>query len=147
MIEKPHYHVAAGVIWDNGKLLITKRPQGSHLEGLWEFPGGKQEEGETLERCLAREVEEELGLEVRVGKPLLTVKHEYQSKLITLHMFNCTSVVGEARALENQEIRWVLPQDLNRFTFPPPDLEVLELILGESNAEAACEPMPCGTEE
>ena len=63
--NKPHFHVTAGVVWKNGRVLIAKRPEGGHLEGYWEFPGGKQEKGESLKGCLEREIEEELGLKVR----------------------------------------------------------------------------------
>ena len=78
--KKPHFHVTAGLVWKNGRVLIAKRPEGSHLEGYWEFPGGKQEAGESLKGCLEREIEEELGLKVRADEALLTVDHEYQAK-------------------------------------------------------------------
>jgi 8-oxo-dGTP diphosphatase len=131
MDSKPHYDVAAGLIWKDGKLLITKRPRGTHLEGFWEFPGGKREKGESLTACLEREIKEELGLEVRSGKALLTVHHEYESKKISLHIFQCAPVSGEPRPLESQEVRWVAPTELRYHRFPPPDLQVLEFIQGK----------------
>jgi mutator protein MutT len=127
--RKPHFDVTAGLVWDKGRVLITKRPKGSHLEGLWEFPGGKKEDDEGLEDCMEREMEEELGLRVRAEEVLLTVHHEYQTKVISLHVFNCTSLEGEPRALQSQEIRWVDPKDLKRFSFPPPDMKVIEFLI------------------
>ncbi len=80
--HKPHYQVAAGLIWRDGKLLITKRPLGRHLAGLWEFPGGKQEGDESLEGCVEREIREELGVEIRAQKHFLTVHYEYETSII-----------------------------------------------------------------
>jgi len=126
--EKPYFHVTAGLIRSRGKLLITRRPRGSHLEGLWEFPGGKQEKGESLEHCLEREIREELGIKVRAEKALLTVDHEYDSISISLHVYDCTLPQGEPEALEGQEIMWVFPGELEKLTFPPPDREVIQFI-------------------
>lgn len=124
--KKPHYHVAAGLIWNKGNVLITKRPKGSHLEGRWEFPGGKQERGEGLIGCLEREIMEELGLRVKAEQPFMIVDHEYASKVISLHVFNCTIVAGEPRPLERQEIRWVSLSGLTEYDFLPPDTKVIE---------------------
>ena len=126
--KKPHYHVAAGLIWNKGNVLITKRPKGSHLEGLWEFPGGKQERGEGLTGCLEREIREELGLRVRAEQPFMTVGHEYAFKVISLHVFNCTIVVGEPRPLECQEIRWVPLSGLAEYDFLPPHKQVIKTL-------------------
>jgi mutator protein MutT len=131
--KKPYFHVTAGVIWKNGRVLIAKRPKGSHLEGLWEFPGGKQERGESLKDCLEREIEEELGLKVKVDKALLTVNHEYEAKGITLHVFSCIPLAGEPEALGCQQIKWVDPFDLKGFSFPPPDIEVIEYLINCRN--------------
>ena len=124
--DKPHFHVTAALIRQNGKLLITKRPEGGHLAGLWEFPGGKQEEGETLEACLEREIREELGVRVKVGLCLATAEHEYSSRRITLHLFQCVPLEGQPRGLEGQETKWIDPKDIRRYTFPPADLEIIE---------------------
>jgi mutator protein MutT len=128
--KKPHFHVTAGLVWSNGRVLIAKRPEGSHLEGLWEFPGGKQERGESLKDCLEREIDEELGLKVRVDNGLLTVDHEYEEKVISLHVFNCTPLSGGPKALDCEKIRWVDPFDLKKFSFPPPDVKVIEYLTG-----------------
>ena len=124
--DKPHFRVTAGLLWQNGMVLITKRPQGSHLAGFWEFPGGKQEVGETLEECLEREIKEELGVEVRAEKLLLTVDHEYENRIISLTLFLCALLSGEPKPLECEEMRWVHPEDLTQYRFPPPDEKIIE---------------------
>ena len=125
---KPHLQVTAGILRRNGRVLITKRPEGKHLAGLWEFPGGKQENGETLEACLKREIKEELDIEVRVDKHLYTVHHEYEDRRISLHLFLCTHLKGDLKPLDSQEIKWVLHEDLSQYHFPPPDLKILKLL-------------------
>ena len=129
MPKIPHYDVTAGLIWKEGKLLIATRPKGVHLEGFWEFPGGKQEEGENLKECLKREIGEELGIKIRVNEPFLTVDHEYPNKRISLHVFNCTWLKGEPVPLQRQETRWITLTDLSKFTFPPPDVKVIEALI------------------
>ncbi len=126
--RKPHIHVTAGLIWKNGRLLITQRPKGGHLEDYWEFPGGKQEKGESLTRCLEREIDEELGLKIRAAPVSLTVVHEYETKVISLHVLDCTILYGEPSAIECQDFRWVDPADIHRFEFPPPDIKVIEFL-------------------
>ena len=127
--KKPILHVTAGLIWKRGELLIAKRPKGVHLEGLWEFPGGKREEGESLKDCVEREIEEELGLKVRAVKELLTVEHEYTNNSVSLHVFHCTSPTGEPKCLQAQDIKWIEPAGLGKYTFPPPDEKVVEFLL------------------
>lgn len=127
--NKPHIHVTAGLICNDKKYLITKRPDGSHLEGFWEFPGGKQEAGESLRTCMEREVMEELGMEVKAEKLLLTVQHEYDTKLVDLHFFECECVKGSPKPFDGQEIRWVSPSDLKKYNFPPPDKKIVELLI------------------
>ena len=124
--RKPHIHVTAGLIRKNNRLLITKRPKGSHLEGYWEFPGGKQEKGESLEGCLEREIKEELGFKVRADHVSLTVAHEYETKEVSLHVLECTILEGEPMPIECQEFRWVNSSDFHKYKFPPPDMKVIE---------------------
>ena len=130
--SKPHIIVTAGLISKAGKFLISKRPEGCHLAGFWEFPGGKQEKNETLEECLKREIREELDIEIHIEKKVMTVHHEYDTKKVTLHFFNCTSLRGPLLARECQEIRWVDRKDLNKYRFPPPDLDVIQIIAPET---------------
>jgi mutator protein MutT len=122
--------VTAGLIWKEGRVLITKRLKGTHLGGFWEFPGGKQKSGESLNECLEREIEEEVGLKVRAAQAVLTVDHEYGAKVISLHFFNCISLPGEPRALQCQQVRWVDPAELGKFNFPPPDEKAIKYICG-----------------
>ncbi|MBN1275947.1 MAG: 8-oxo-dGTP diphosphatase MutT [Deltaproteobacteria bacterium] len=126
--KKPHYHVTAALIWSNGRVLITKRPEGTHLEGFWEFPGGKKEKGETLKDCLEREIKEELGIKVKAGRQVLSIDHEYHSKSITLHVFKCKILEGEPNAIQCQEIKWSDPAGLAELLFPPPDRKIVEFI-------------------
>lgn len=128
MQSKKQITVTAAIIWQDGKVLITKRPEGTHLEGMWEFPGGKKEEAETLEECIAREIKEELGVQVKPEKLLLTVNHEYETKIVDLHIFECALVNGLPVPMEGQDMKWVKPSDMSGYTFPPPDIEVIEFI-------------------
>jgi mutator protein MutT len=126
---KPHINVTAGLIIQEGNILIAKRPQGYHLAGLWEFPGGKQEPDESLAECLEREIKEELDIEIRAERLFMTVRHEYEKKIVSLHVFECTHLNGNPRGLEGQEIKWVKPSELRHYEFPPPDQEVIGLLM------------------
>lgn len=123
---KPHYHVCAGLICREGSFLISRRAKGTHLAGLWEFPGGKQERGEGLAACLERELKEELGIETAAGGRLLTVEHEYPDRRISLHVLPCRWLRGEPRPIQCQEVRWVKWPELLRLPFPPPDRKAIE---------------------
>ena len=122
----PHYHVTAAIIRRNDKVLITKRPKGSHLAGYWEFPGGKQEAGENLKTCLKREITEEIGMTVRVEGLFMQVAHAYPDKRISLHVFDCTPISGTPKTRQCSEMKWASLSDLEALTFPPPDLKVIE---------------------
>jgi 8-oxo-dGTP diphosphatase len=126
---KPHINVTAAIISRDGLILITKRLPGYHLAGLWEFPGGKQEPGESLEECLKREIQEELDIKIHVEKLFKTVRHEYEKKIVSLHVFECSFISGEPKAIECQEFKWVKPETLNQYEFPPPDVEIIELLI------------------
>jgi mutator protein MutT len=112
--------VVAAVIERHGKLLITRRREGAHLPGLWEFPGGKPEPGESLEDALRREIREELDAVVTVGERIETVEWQYPDKRVSLVFFRCR-VEGEPRPLEGQEMAWVRPTELARYEFPAAD--------------------------
>jgi 8-oxo-dGTP diphosphatase len=112
--------VVAAVIERAGRILIARRHAGSHLGGLWEFPGGKRQPGETPEAALVREVREELDAAVTVGELLDDVEWTYPEKTVRLLFFRC-ALEGEPRAAEGQEIAWVAPGDLDRYEFPPAD--------------------------
>lgn len=108
----PHYQVTAAVIQHGRSVLIARRPPNGLLGGLWEFPGGKQEPGETLPGCLKREIREELGIEIAVGEPFGVYRHAYTHFKVTLHAFLCTILSGEPAPLEASELRWIEMEDL-----------------------------------
>ena len=122
----PHYDVAAGIIWnDRGEVLIAQRPLNGLLGGLWEFPGGKQEAGETLPECLKRELREELAIEVEVGELFTVVRHGFTHFKITLHAFTCRYVSGEPQTIGVRDFAWVLPTALDQYSFGKADREVI----------------------
>jgi len=124
----PVIEVAAGLILREGRYLIARRKADSHLGGLWEFPGGKREAGESLTDCLQRELREELGIDVKGPVHFRMIRHEYPGKTVELHFFRCTIRRGEARALDCEEIRWVSPGELTNYEFPPADRPLLEVL-------------------
>ena len=126
--ELPHYDVTAAVIRQDDKVLITRRPLEGMLGGLWEFPGGKQEAGETLAECLQREMKEELGLEIEVGQPIITIKHSYTHFKITLHAFYCQLLNGQPQALGVADWRWVTLNEIDTLPFPRTDLKIIEAL-------------------
>jgi 8-oxo-dGTP diphosphatase len=125
---KQTIQVAAGLIKKDHRYLITKRPAGVHLGGCWEFPGGKQEPGESLEECLQRELKEELGIDITPGAPFHIIRHEYPEKLVELHFFCCTIRSGAPQILGCEEWRWVAAKDLSNYEFPPADRPIIEML-------------------
>ncbi len=128
----PHYDVTCGLIWNEvGELLITKRPDDALLGGLWEFPGGKQEPDESLPDCIARELKEELGIEVEVGDYYMQVKHAYTHFKITLHAFNCTikPTSPEPHCHECSGYQWVTIDQLQEFAFAKADRKIIAELL------------------
>lgn len=132
--------LAAIVEDDRGRLLVTRRLQGTHLAGLWEFPGGKCEPGETHEACLARELAEELGVQSVVGDEWLVTEHGYPDRIVRLH-FRRSRIVGEPQPLLGQEIRWIERGQLHTLAFPPADREMIAL-LSNDRGPAARPPAP-----
>jgi len=124
----PVVQVAAGLIIRDGRYLIARRRAETHLGGLWEFPGGKREPGESLEDCLHRELREELGIAVTAPAWFRTIRHDYPGKCVELHFFHCTISRGEARALDCEEVRWVTPGEMQAYDFPPADRPLLEAL-------------------
>lgn len=124
----PHYDVTAGLIRNgDGQLLIAKRLDDALLGGLWEFPGGKQEDGESLPECLARELQEELAIVVEVGAFFVKVKHAYTHFKITLHVFECTFLPegGAPQAIECADWRWIAEDELEQYAFSAADRQVI----------------------
>jgi mutator protein MutT len=118
-------NVVAAIIRENGRILITQRLDNVHLARLWEFPGGKVEATETLEAALQREILEELGVKIRVHREFFTIDHDYPTKSVRLHFFDCTVVEGDVQPLEVADMRWVKPQELTDYPFPPADTELI----------------------
>jgi mutator protein MutT len=117
--------VSAALLFRRRKLLITQRLAGGHLAGLWEFPGGKVEPGETFERCLARELREELAIEAAVHELVEEILHSYPEKTVRLRFFRCSLLSGEPQALQCQALAWVSQADLDLYSFPPADAQLL----------------------
>ncbi len=120
--------VAAGLILHQGRYLIARRKPGVHLAGFWEFPGGKRETGESFEECLRRELFEELSVLVQDPALFRVIRHAYGEKTVELHFYRCTIEEGEPAPLDCAEIRWVLPEELSQYTFPPADQPVIEAL-------------------
>ena len=128
----PHKVIGVAVIKnDQGELLIDRRRPDGLLGGMWEFPGGKVEPGESIEACIEREIQEELAIAIRVGPHLTTVDHAYSHFRVTLHVHWCDYVSGEPQPLECDEIRWVKPEDLNDYPFPKANEHIINAILNQ----------------
>jgi mutator protein MutT len=123
--------VAAGLLFREGRLLIAQRHRESHLGGLWEFPGGKREPKETFEAALVRELREELGVLVSVGRVIDTVEHVYPEKHVRIRFFLCTLKEGEPQAMECQNLRWIQQSELASHVFPAADAHLIEQLLSE----------------
>jgi mutator protein MutT len=127
--------VAAGLIRQEGRYLIARRKPGVHLGGYWEFPGGKREAGESLAECLQRELFEELSIRVDLPIPYRIVRHEYPERTVELHFFRCAIEQGEAAPVDCEEIRWVFPEELTYFEFPPADRVIIEALQQDATEE------------
>jgi 8-oxo-dGTP diphosphatase len=126
-IGNPQFiEVSAALIFRDGKLLITQRHAKSHLGGRWEFPGGKREAGETFEQCLVREIREELGVEIIVGKLFEDVSHTYPEKSVHLKFFLCKLLSGEPHPLDCAAVKWIDKSGLDAHEFPAADAQLLE---------------------
>ena len=138
-----HVEVVAGVIRDaRGRVLLARRTEGRDLAGLWEFPGGKHEPGESAEAALARELHEELGIDVEIGAPLINVPQRYPDKRLRLDVRGIAAWRGHARGLEGQALVWVPPQKLASYAMPPADRPVVAALL--QPAHYAVTPLPEG---
>ena len=124
--------VTAAVVERDDAFLVTRRQRGVHLEGYWEFPGGKCEAGESLAQCLRRELREELDTDATVGDEIFTVTHDYPDRSVELHFLSCR-LLGEPRPLLGQDMRWVLRAELTSLRFPPADDELIARLTGSTS--------------
>ena len=117
--------VAAGLVFREGQLLVTQRPAGGHLAGLWEFPGGKREGTETFVDCLHRELREELAIDVDVFEAVELLTHVYPEKTVRLEFYRCRWKAHEPQALGCAAFRWIRAADLDGLPFPAADARLL----------------------
>jgi len=127
--ERPHKQIAVGIVEKNGMVLIAKRRENQMLGGLWEFPGGKVESGESIEECLVREFKEEVDLDISVTRKLCEVDHAFTHFTITIHSYICSLKSGKAKPVSGSEIKWVLPEKLSEFPFPKANKVIIEKYL------------------
>ncbi len=122
--------VVAAVILREGKVLVTQRKRGGHLAGMWEFPGGKIEKGEEGRAALRREILEELGCRIVVGRRMCRVSYRYPGKSVRLDFYRCRLLLkgGKPRSMEGQKVRWIGCRLLGKLDFPPADKRILELL-------------------
>lgn len=123
---KKQVHVAVGVIKKGSEIFIAKRHDSQHQGGKWEFPGGKVEVGETVTQALARELKEEIGIDVKSSTPFLEIHHDYTDKSVHLDIHLVEEFDGEARHLEGQAYKWVSITDLNNYAFPAANAVIIE---------------------
>ncbi|MBV2190092.1 8-oxo-dGTP diphosphatase MutT [Providencia rettgeri] len=133
-MEKKHLYIAVGIIRNSQKkIFITKRPEGTHMAGFWEFPGGKLETNESPEAALVRELEEEVGIIVTKSELFHRVDHEFDDRFITLYFFIISSWENEPYGKEGQDSRWVCQDDLIADEFPPANRIIVELLTHRSD--------------
>lgn len=128
MPKKKTFNIAAAFIYENGKFLICQRPEGKARALLWEFVGGKIENGESNEEALARECMEELAVTVEVGTLFYSHTHEYEDIIVNLFIYHTKIISGTLQKIEHNDIRWISPQEIDQYEFCPADVDVLQLI-------------------
>ena len=126
--NKKVVEVVAALIWDKDKFLICQRPANKARALLWEFVGGKVENGETKQQALIRECQEELNITLNVGEMVMEVCHDYPEITINLTLFNATILDGVPEKLEHNDIKWILPSEIPNYEFCPADTEILKRI-------------------
>ena len=120
--------VVAALIWNGDKFMICQRPANKSRALLWEFVGGKVEQGETKEQALIRECKEELNVLLFVGDVFMDAVHEYPDITVNLTLFNATIAEGEPQKIEHNDIRWITPSEIPNYEFCPADEEILQKI-------------------
>lgn len=125
----PHKIIGVAVIWSqSGQILIDRRPASGLFGGLWEFPGGKLELGESIQDCIKREIQEELGIEIEVREHLITIDYIYAHLQVTLIVHHCRHINGIPQPLECDEIRWVTIDELEQYNFPTANEKIIKAL-------------------
>ena len=123
-------HVAVGVVLRDGLVYICKRPDDKHQGGKWEFPGGKVDAGETVTQALARELKEEIGVDIQTSQPLTVIGHDYGDKRVLLDVHTVTDFAGEPAGLEGQQGKWLKLSALKPEDFPAANVAIIEKLQG-----------------
>jgi mutator protein MutT len=125
----PHKQIGVAVIWNQtGQILIDRRKASGTMGGLWEFPGGKIEQGETAAECIVREIQEELAIEITVGDQLISIDHTYPTFHLTLIVHHCQHISGTPQPIESEEICWVNISDLDNYQFPAANVGIIQAL-------------------
>jgi 8-oxo-dGTP diphosphatase len=125
-LELPQKQIGVAVIWNgSGQILIDRRKIGGSMGGLWEFPGGKIEPGETVAECIVREIREELAIEISVGAQLISIEHDYPTFQLRAIVHHCQHLSGIPQPLESEEIRWVNVGELADYQFPAANAAII----------------------
>ncbi|HMJ16687.1 MAG TPA: (deoxy)nucleoside triphosphate pyrophosphohydrolase [Polyangiaceae bacterium] len=127
--DKPTLHIALALIWKDAQLLVTQRPQGVHLAGFWEFPGGKCHAGEAAPACAEREAFEEVAVVCRALGVRSAIRHEYPERIVLLEPVDCAWQSGAPRRLAVADFAWVGPAELARYEFPPANAALIRDIM------------------
>lgn len=135
-MAKKLIEVAAALIQQDGKYLITQRLPDSHLGLYWEFPGGKRKPDESLEDCLKREIREELSLDIGVGNLVNACEHEYEDRVVKLFFYECAILSGSPKPVECHDFKWISPKDMRTDDFPPADIEVIQILRRKDKSHA-----------
>jgi 8-oxo-dGTP diphosphatase len=127
--DLPYKQIGVAVIWnDRRQISIDRRKLTGAMGGLWEFPGGKIEAGETVAECIVREIREELGIEIAVGEHLISIDHTYSAFSLTLIVHNCHHLSGIPQPIECDEVKWVEVSELDNYQFPEANIQIIEII-------------------
>ncbi len=128
--------VGIALVWRGGLLLVARRPDDAHLGGLWEFPGGKMEPGESPEACAEREVFEELGLRCRARGRREAIRWEYADRTVVLHPVDCEATDGDARAMTARTVEWIAPDSLPRYPMPAANAGLVATLMAQPRHDA-----------
>ncbi|MDG2472756.1 MAG: 8-oxo-dGTP diphosphatase MutT [Pseudomonadales bacterium] len=126
-------HVAVGLVLDNDRVFVAQRDQNAHQGGLWEFPGGKVDAGETVETALSRELNEELGIFVEYAEPVMQIKHEYKEKVVLLDVWQIIRYQGEPSGCEGQPVKWLTVNALKAEQFPAANRAIVDWLARQFN--------------